>query len=626
MSGLLTIAGPEPINGGSGQLSSGRGRRLVGRFLLCAIISAMANAPADAGALDWLAQTTSRNSRGAASTKQSSARVESVQIQPAVDQAQQISGGNLDTFNFAQSHWTQSRTRFEKACRAISSRYNDAVARDILQKLFVIDTQIYRENIRNAAMAVNEVRDLNLKVRQGLIAINRIVTAPGQETLDNLDKAVDEVLAANVNQLLLVKKHLAGAEKTVEIAQAAYETLELIPSLSFQALDMLVQMSKQLMRIAQSNSEAFKGLLLNVQSSNEQVSSGLDNIRKTVRETLRFSDHFAVKQFPLINLPTPSREKIFVQLNTLSNFVRGVDNTVQIGDSQVRNSSQQFTHIITGFIAKAAESLKYHNPDNQEKALEQISTYARNQVSGLFLRAKEDIAAMRTQMARAARPTSGNMPPAVNIESRDESASRRARAATDTKLPLFLLGGVKAAAGANETARITTGKSVTTAPGSQPDSFMPLVTNADRSEDATSQVAKGQRPVGASEQVLYNENMSFGDDSDLMQSEVNILSKELGADFFFGSNAGAGENIAQSRLQAQNDDSAGFTEDEGEGDGSAEDSSYDESSMQVSYDNLNDSGEPEIELLKFDSASTGSSADDLIPMMRFDSDNLSFND
>ncbi|MBU1106219.1 MAG: hypothetical protein KKB51_06100 [Candidatus Riflebacteria bacterium] len=621
MSGLLTIA----------QLSSGRGSRLVGRFLLCAFLSAMTSVPAKAGALDWLAQTTSRNSRSVAQAKTPNVKVESVQVQPSADEARQISGGNLDTFNFAQSHWTQSRARLEKACRAISSRYNDPAARDILQKLFVIDTQIYRENIRNAAMAVSEVRDININVRQGLVAINRIVTAPGQETLDNLDKAIDGVLAANVNQMLLVKKHLSGAEKTVQISQAAYETLELIPSLSFQALDMLVQTSKQLMRIAQSNSEAFKGLLLNVQSSNEQVTAGLDNIKKTVRETLRFSDHFAVKQFPLINLPTPSREKIFVQLNTLSNFVRGVDNTVQIGDSQVRNSSQQFTHIITGFIAKADESLKYYNPDNQEKALEQISTYARNQVSGLFLRAKEDIAAMRTVMAKAARPTSGNMPPAVNIESRDEYASRRARTATSEKLPLFLLGGGKAVSESERVSGTASNEQMITATVSQPDSFLPLVSTDARSNGAASTVVSrnaSRPPAGATEQVLYNENMSFGDDSELLQSEVSILSKELGTDFFFGSGAGGGDNISGSRLMAQNDDSVGFAEDEeqGEDQGYAEGRDYEESSMQISCDNLNGSGEPEIELLKFDSASNGSSADDLIPMMRFDSDTLSFDE
>lgn len=615
MSGLLTIG---TTGGKSEQPLAWCGRRRAGRFVLCVLFSALAGVPAQAGALDWLIQSSSRNSRSQPPTQSIAAEVDSVQVQADAGRESRLNGGNLDTFNFASSHWTQSRERLQKACRAISSRYNDASARDILQKLFVIDTQIFRENIRNTAMAVSEVRDVNARVRQGLVAVNRIVTAPGQETLDNLDRAIDEVLAANVNQLLSVKKHLIGAERTAQLARTTYETLELIPSLSLPALDMMVQMSKQLMRIAQSNNEAFKGLLLNVQSSNEQVSAGLDNIKKIVRETLRFSDHFAVKQFPLINLPTPSREKIYLQLNTLSNFVRGTDNTVQIGDSQVRNASQQFTHMVSSFIAKAAESLKYYNSDNQEKALAQISTYARNQVSGLFLRAKEDIVTMRAEMAKAARPSVGNMPPVVNIENNDELATRRARAASDNKLPLFLLGGASSVAVAQQPARSAERPVMTTMIPDQ-GAFLPL-----RPQVKTAQqlVPAGARrsspPPGMSEQVLYDEGLNFADNSELMQSEVNILSKELGTDFFFGS----GENIAQSRLLAENDDSAGFDDEGGEDE---DNTGFEEGSMQVSYDNLNSYGEPEVELLKFDSAAYNSS-DDLIPMMRFDSDNLSFKD
>ena len=614
MSALLTIG---TTGGKSGQPLSQRARRLVGRFLLCTAFSALAGIPAEAGALDWLIQSSSaRNSRKTESSGQGRSHQESVQIQVPAQDDQRLTGGNLDTFSFASSHWTQSRERLEKACRAISSRYNDNSARDILQKLFVIATQIFRENIRNTAMAVGEVRDVNLKVRQGLIAVNRIVTAPGQETLDNLDRAIDEVLAANVNQLLYVKKYLVASERTAELARTSYETLELIPSLSLPALDMMVLMSKQLMRVSQSNSEAFKGLLLNVQSSNEQVSAGLDNVKKTVRETLRFSDHFAVKQFPLINLPTPSREKIYVQLNTLNNFAKGVDNTVQIGDSQVRNASQQFTHMITGFIAKAAESLKYHNPDNQEKALTQISNYARNQVSGLFLRAKEDLTSMRSEMAKAARPGSGAMPPAVNVESGEEMASRRARSAAGDKLPLFLLGGKNI----TETAATSAAAEEPMLTASVPDqgSFLPLKSTADSQTDRVGS-RRSAPPAGVTEQVLYNESMSFGDNSDLMQSEVNILSNELGADFFFGK----GENISQDSLMARNDDSVNYADEDME---ESDDQGFAEGNMQVSYENLNSSGEPEIELLKFDSASYGSSDEDLIPMMRLDGENFSFDD
>ena len=60
-----------------------------------------------------------------------------------------ITGSNLDSYNFAQTHFGQSKAKLEQICRAVSSRYNEASARDILQKIFVIDTQLYKENIKN---------------------------------------------------------------------------------------------------------------------------------------------------------------------------------------------------------------------------------------------------------------------------------------------------------------------------------------------------------------------------------------------------------------------------------------------------------------------------------------------
>ncbi|HMM61772.1 MAG TPA: hypothetical protein PKC25_16770, partial [Candidatus Rifleibacterium sp.] len=282
--------------------------------LLAAFFAAAFASGAEASALDWLNSNT-KVSR----PRQTKARVSADQqvVQLTGLEQKGLTGSNLDSYQFAQSHFGNSRSKLESACRAISSRYNDAAVRDILQKLFVIDTQLFKEAIKNSALAVKEILTVNDGLGQGIQDLNRIVTAPGQETLDQLDKTVDKVGAANLSQSLLVKKYMAGAERTIQLAQSAYETLELIPSLSTPGLDMMVQMSKQLMRMTQSNAEAFKGLLLNIQSSNELISSGLENIKKTVRETLRFSDHFAVKQFPLINLPAPSREKIFVQLTSL---------------------------------------------------------------------------------------------------------------------------------------------------------------------------------------------------------------------------------------------------------------------------------------------------------------------
>ncbi len=592
--------------------------------LLAAFFAAAFASGAEASALDWLNSNT-KVSR----PRQTKARVSADQqvVQLTGLEQKGLTGSNLDSYQFAQSHFGNSRSKLESACRAISSRYNDAAVRDILQKLFVIDTQLFKEAIKNSALAVKEILTVNDGLGQGIQDLNRIITAPGQETLDQLDKTVDKVGAANLSQSLLVKKYMAGAERTIQLAQSAYETLELIPSLSTPGLDMMVQMSKQLMRMTQSNAEAFKGLLLNIQSSNELISSGLENIKKTVRETLRFSDHFAVKQFPLINLPAPSREKIFVQLTSLANSIKGTENTVTIGDSQVRNTAQQFTHLISGFLAKAGESLKYQSQAGVEKAPEQISTYARNQVSGLFLRVKEDISLMRTEMAKASRPNARNLPPAVNFESRDEYASRNAQRASSQKLPLFLLGNTggsvsQTASAGNGAARgnsmpglqnggdllIGAGDSSAGAENSGGfDGFIAL-NNSNRGAKNSAAVKNGMT------QVLYQENSFADDETGLMQPEMNILTKELGADFFFGD---SGENQSADSLMAKGSEAEGFEEDDS---GPLPDES--ERGMQMSYDNLSSGGEPEIEMLKFESVADTGDSSDLLPMMRYDSEVL----
>ncbi len=592
--------------------------------LLAAFFAAAFASGAEASALDWLNANTKvsrpRQAKASVSTDQQVVQLTGLE-------QKSLTGSTLDSYQFAQSHFGNSKGKLENACRAISSRYNDAAVRDILQKLFVIDTQLFKEAIKNSALAVKEILTVNDGLVQGIQDLNRIITAPGQETLDQLDKAVDKVGAANLSQSLLVKKYMAGAERTIQLAQSAYETLELIPSLSVPGLDLMVQMSKQLMRMTQSNAEAFKGLLLNMQSSNELISSGLENIKKTVRETLRFSDHFAVKQFPLINLPAPSREKIFVQLTSLANSIKGTENTVTIGDSQVRNTAQQFTHLIGGFLAKAGESLKYQSEASGEKAPEQISTYARNQVSGLFLRVKEDISLMRTEMAKASRPNASNLPPAVNFESRDEYASRNAQRASSQKLPLFLLGNgggndsQTAAAGAG-TARGNsmpglqnsgdlliggTKSAAGTDDGGSIDGFIAL-NNGNRA------AKKPVAPKGGTTQVLYNENSFADEGTGLMQPEMNILTKELGSDFFFGE---SGENQSADSLMAQGADVESFEEDDS---GPLPDES--ERGMQMSYDNLSSGSEPEIEMLKFESVSDTGDSSDLLPMMRYDSEVL----
>lgn len=612
MSGFIFCTDSKQLRADGEIVRPAMGISIVSRVaLLAAFFTAMSTMPVRAGAFEWL----NSGQRSSKANVEKTEQVESVQVKVADFEEQKLTGNDLDSYKFASSHWTHSRNRLEKACRAISSSHNDEAARDILQKLFVIDTQLFKESIKNSAMAVNEIKAANAATARGLQDLGRIITAPGQATLENLDKSVDQISGANARQVLLVKKYLVGAERNIQISQSAYETLELIPSLALNGLDMLVQMSKQLMRMTQSNAEAFKGLLLNVQSSSEQVAMGLETIKKTVRDTLRFSDHFAIRQFPLINLPAPSREKMFVQLEALNNYVKGVDNTVVIGDSQVRNTAQQFTHLTGGFIAKAAESMKYQTPDNSEKALEQISTYARNQISGLFLRVKEDISQTRNEMVRASRPVTGNMPPAVNFESRDEYASRKARSASTQKLPLFLLGGDAASKQqTNDSA-----DSVVTQMASLDGDF----NNKPQNLKTPSVESFENKPADGFTRILYDEktfsalptSSDISDEgSDLMKSEVNILSQELGSDFFFGSQS---ENLSEGSLMAEGADIANSGEDD-----ESDNDSGASADMQVSYDNLDDSGEPEIELMKFDAVSAGNDSDELMPMMRFDSDVL----
>lgn len=617
MSALLTDFGPQPIGAPGADFTSCRSS--LARAILLAVVLASATMPVEASAMDWLTSATSRNKK---SQPTAVARSVNVVTDGSSILEEKIVGNDLDSYKFAQSHWTSSKKNLEKACRAISSYHNDAAVRDMLQKLFVIDTQLFRENIKNSALLVNEIKVANQNIRQGLTGLTRIVTAPGQETLDALEKNVDQLSGANVTQSLLVKKYLAGAERTIMMAQASYETLELIPSLSLTGLDMLVQMSKQLMRMTQSNSEAFKGLLLNVQTSSEQIGNGLENIKKTVRETLRFSDHFAIKQFPLINLPAPTREKIYVQLNALANNVRGVDNTIAIGDSQARNNAQQFTHLISGFVAKAAESLRYQSPGSAEKALEQISTYARNQVSGLFLRVKEDITQMRQEMAKASRPTVGNMPPKVNFESRDDFAARQATSVSKQKLPLFLLGGgqVAAAAANQKTSPANTGMIPLqpSAPAVASRFSTPTAKDADFGEIEISSLMPR---ANATTQILYQEKAMTGiNDQDLMQSEVNILSKELGSDFFFGSE---GDNLSRSSLMAQGGADMPTFGEEDDDELQLDDNGQSNSGMRMSYSNLEDNGEPRIEMMKLDSSSAEGD-DELINMLRFDGEMLDF--
>lgn len=530
-----------------------------------------------------------------------------------------ITGSNLDSYNFAQTHFGQSKAKLEQICRAVSSRYNEASARDILQKIFVIDTQLYKENIKNSALSIGELLKTSNSIGQGLVDLRQIVMSPGQQTLETLDKTIDQVRAVNSSQLLCSQKYLVAMESIINMAQASYETYELIPSLAINELDMFVQASKQLMTNIRSHGESFKGLVLNIKSSSEQIESGLSGIKQTIKETLRFSDHFAIKQFPLINLPAPSREKIYVQINSLANTVKGVNNTISIGDSQVRNSAQQFSHLVASYVDKSAESMKYNKPDFGEKAVNQISNYARNQICGLFARIKEDVGNMRTEMAKAGK-ANGNLQPIVNMETRSEYAARKAKSAAEEKLPLFLLGGK----GGNSIAAASDKKkesrenkvSDSLSDFGAPKGFMALNNKKSSKSESSYSFASDSDDIS-----LFSDNdfasASKGDDK-FMTSEMNILQQELGDDFFFGD---SGDNISQSSLMAQGDEdlpSYGLDNESF--------SSEDSAQMQVSYSNLENDGEPEVEMMRFDSTSLDETDEEHIPMMKYDSDVLNFDE
>lgn len=536
-------------------------------------------------------------------------------------QQRNINGSNLDAYRFAQTHFGQSKTKLEQICRAVSSRYNDNSARDILQKMYVIDTQIYMNNIKNSALSVSEVLKTNTSIGQGLQDLKQIIMSPGQQTLEVLDKKIDQVRAINASQLLTSQKYLACLESMTEMAKASYETYEIIPSLNMNELDLFVQASKQLMTNVRSHSESFKGLMLNIKSSSEQIDSGLSGIKQTIKETLRFSDHFAIKQFPLINLPQPSREKIFVQVNALANTVKGVDNTISIGDSQVRNSAQQFTHLVNAYTDKSAESLKYKKDDFGEKAQAQISTYARNQVCGLYVRIKEDMGTMRKDMAQAGK-ANGNLQPVVNMETRSEYLARKAKSAAEDKLPLFLLGGK----GNNQTTMVSAKQSQPLIKPSSngyddssfgsssnsfdvPEGFMAMNSNSKKKSDKSLYLDSKPSDTGFENPEMFSDKdfaSIKGDDSEFMTSEMNIIQQELGADFFFGN---SGENISGDSLLANADEdlpSYGIEDDS--------------AAMQLSYDNLENNGEPEMEMMRFDSSSLDSDNDETMPMMKYDSD------
>jgi len=544
------------------------------------------------GALDWL------------SSKRPSSKTQAVSASPAPapqagsrqstkvpdffasDVQPDVTGQTLNLVKFVESHWTHSRKNLETVTRALMGKVPEKKCGDIAAKLLTIDTQSYKEAVKAGAVGINGLVEGNRTLDRLIVELNRIITAPREETMASLEKTLAKVSQANQNQMRLARTYLAAAERLISMGQESYQTLELIPTLSIAPLDIYVQASKAIMKQIQSSNEALKGLLLNIQNGCEQVTSGIELMTATIKTTLRFSDHFAFAQYPLINLPVPTREKLFSQLSGLKNTVRGVDNTLSIGDSHVKNATQQFAHLCEAATAKIRDSLKYINPmDPGSGNLNQISGYAHNQVSGLYQRLKENVAEMKMAMAKAGRTETAGVPQ-IALETGEQVQERRSKAVTEEKLPMFLLGngGQKRGNGTSEPSpRLALTPAPLEAPA--PDASMGQTTVLYREDGvANGGIAPAAPAVD-----------TFGMD------EMGIIRQELGGELPYISSAKA--DAALNTMNEPTSDAMMLPDD---------------SIAKAEFSDPGSADGRDLELMRMDAAPTMSDASDLIPMLRLD--------
>lgn len=416
-------------------------------LMLSAMIFSM-SLPVHAGALDWL-KTKRNKPRNAAekSTDRSQSLSSTAEELPDFFKAEEkvdLSGKGLSPFEFAETHWTHSKQILEVAVRRVIEKFNNNRISDSCTKLFSISTQIYRESLKTCAQSLTSLSEGNEKLGELLDELNRIITAPREETLANFEGTVQKISQANYETMQSVKAYLTGSENLINAGAESYQTLELIPSLSLVPIDEFVQSCKQLMSDVRSGNETLKGFLLNVQNSCERTTTGLDQMIQTLKTTLKYSDHFAFRQFPLINLPVPTRERVFSQIGSLKNISKGIDNTLQICDSHLRNSAQQITHLMQNASDKMIDALKYQQQiDFSTGNLPQLSLYATNQVNGLYQRTREIMLEMRTQMTKAARANPIEAAPRIAVETSSGHSPNLSKFANGQKLPLFLLGNTE---------------------------------------------------------------------------------------------------------------------------------------------------------------------------------------
>jgi hypothetical protein len=432
----------------------GRPMRCSGAILAMVVGLVAVGEPASASAIDWLRprRPKAAGERAAGEPRASQERNalggrESGDLPGifASETPADVNGKGLSIGQFVQSHWQSSNKRFETSARALARQLNDKRCATLIGRLYSLDMQLYKESLRLGSRGVAALRDGTRQTASVLEDLNRIITAPREETLANLEQTIARVHEANGQQQSLVRSHIVGTENIVTMTGEAYQTLELMPSLGIPPLDGMMLASKQAMKQIKSGAEALKGFLLNVQAGTEQVAAGLELMISTLKSTLKYSDHFAFRQYPLVNLPVPAREKLFSQVSALRNVVQGVGNTVSIADSHVRNAAQQMTHLVTGAGEKIDDGCRYQKAvDFSSGNLPQIILYSVNQVTGLGQRVKEGVLNMQAGMARVARPSAGSArttAPGIALETPDQAQARRTAAAVDPRLPLFLLGG-----------------------------------------------------------------------------------------------------------------------------------------------------------------------------------------
>jgi len=552
-------------------------------FLLCIC----SEKSAQAGVLDWLKSKRSNDSpteivKTDSGTVAVSAKDASLPNFFATEADPDITGKSLNLIKFSESHWVHSKNNLETITKSIIAKIQTKKFNEIATKLTVVDLQTFKSAIKSAATGLTSLSNGN-KALEGLLGeLNRVITAPGEETLSNFEKVIGRIGSANENQYRITKAYIVAAEGLVRIGAESYQTLELIPSLSLGPLDIFIQLSKQLMKQVQSGNEAVKGLLLNIQNGCEQVASTLEIMSATLRTTLRFSDQFAFKQYPLVNLPVPTREKLFSQLGILKDIVKGVNNTLSIGDSHVKNSAQQFSHMIDGAVAKMRDALKYQESiDISSGNLSQLSNYGLNQVSGLFQRVKEGLAELKIEMAKQAREKESKSQPQIALETNDESINRKTSEATDGRLPLFLLGQ-----------------------GKKPNETQPPTGSAGNFS-----------PSGGQTTVLYAEKSDFSENK-FVPDEMRILQREIGSPISYikeakqeisSSDDSVSEAANNEWTQLKNSNQAA---------GIIEENKHDESIAKA--DLPADSEARDFELLRMDTPPTLSDSSDLIPMLRLD--------